>query len=123
MKTFVIVEPQEAVCKFMVEILARFLKDQAKIVDFVSFDKALGEIMSLNEVAMVFVAFDAPTERGAHVARHIKGALPKAKVILISTFDAKEEVVKFGLDDFISKLEFVTISKIPELMKKHGIEL
>jgi len=123
MKTFVIIEPSKEVCQFMVEILARFLRDRAEVVDFVSFDKALEEIMSIKEVAMVFVAFNAPTERGPHIARHIKKALPSAKVILTSTFDAKEEAVKFDLDDFVTKIEFATIGRIHQLMEKHGIEL
>lgn len=127
MKTFVIVEPHKEVGQFMTETLARFLKDRAKdgakVVDFLSFDEALEKLPSINEVAMVFVAFDAPTERGAYVAREIKGKLPNAKVILTSTFDAAEKARQFGLDDFIYKLDFVTLGKIWQLLQKHGIEL
>lgn len=123
MKTFVIVEPQEGVCQFMVEILKRFLKDRAKVVDFLSFDEAWEKIPSTNEVAMIFVAFDAPTEWGAYVAGELKKALPKAKVILTSTFDAHEKAQQFGLDDFISKIDFAGIGKLGQLLQKHGIEL
>ncbi|MFA6273011.1 MAG: hypothetical protein WC673_00760 [Candidatus Paceibacterota bacterium] len=123
MKTFVIVEPNKEVCEFMVVILSRFLKDRAKVVDFLSFNEALEKLPSINEVAMVFVALDAPTERGAYVAGEFKKALLEAKVILMSTTDAREKAVQLGLDDFVSKLDFAGIGKIDQLLQKHGIEL
>lgn len=123
MKTFVIVEPNKEVCQFMVDILTRFLKDRARVIDFLSFAEALEKLPSSEEVAMIFVAFDAPTEWGAYVAGELKKALPKTKVILTSTFDAHEKAEQKGLDDFVSKLDFASIGKIGQLLQKHGIEL
>ena len=123
MKTFVIVEPQEGVCQFMVEILKRFLKDRAKVVDFLSFDEAWEKIPSISEVAMIFVAFDAPTERGGRVAQKFKRQFPDAKIILTSVFDFHEKAEQLGLDDFVSKIDFVSIGKLEQLLQKHGIEL
>lgn len=120
---FIIVEPHKDVCQFMVEILKRFLKDRAEVVEFLSFDEAWWKIPSISEVAMVFVAFDAPTEWGAYIAGELKKSLPRAKIILTSTFDAAEKTQQFGLDDFVSKLDFAGIGKIGQLLQKHGIEL
>lgn len=123
MKTFIVVEPNKEVCEFMVVILTRFCKDRAKVMDFLSFDEALEKLPSINEAAMVFVAFDAPTERGAHVASQIKEMLPNTKVILTSTIDASGKAAQLGLDDFVSKIDFFGIGRISQLLQKHGIEL
>lgn len=108
----VIVDPNPAVRELLIVSIEDATGEKCNAVEIPRFSEAQQVVEDHLDARAVFVTLDAPTQRGAQVARDIKMAHPNLRVYLTSSMDGHALASQLGLDGFLTKWDYAKREKL-----------